>query len=107
FRGFSTTYVDRLPDRGEVRLLVAEESFDRLLRRATHRDPRRRFASTVEMAEQVRGVLREVLSAADGTPRPEPSVQFTRERRVFGTDAGLLRGDGGALAGGGGGRCGL
>ena len=93
FRGFSTTYVDRLPDRGEVRLLAAEESFDRLLRRATHRDPRRRFASTTEMAEQVRGVLREVLSAADGTPRPEPSAQFTRERRVFGTDAGLLAGD--------------
>jgi serine/threonine-protein kinase PknG len=93
FRGFSTTYVDRLPDRGEVRLLAAEESFDRLLRRATHRDPRRRFGSTTEMAEQVRGVLPEVLSAADGTPRPEPSAQFTRERRVFGTDAGLLAGD--------------
>jgi serine/threonine-protein kinase PknG len=93
FRGFSTTYVDRLPDRGEVRLLAAEESFDRLLRRATHRDPRRRFGSTAEMAEQVRGVLREVLSAADGNPRPEPSALFTRERRVFGTDAGGHAGD--------------
>lgn len=93
FRGFSTAYVDRLPDRGEVRLLAAEESFDRLLRRATHRHPRRRFGSTAEMAEQVRGVLREVLAAADGNPRPEPSAQFTRERRVFGTDAGLLAAD--------------
>jgi serine/threonine-protein kinase PknG len=90
FRGFSSTYVDRLPDRGEVRLLAAEESFDRLLRKATHHDPQRRFGSTGEMAEQVRGVLREVLSAADGVPRPEPSAQFTRERRVFGTVAGLL-----------------
>jgi serine/threonine-protein kinase PknG len=90
FRGFSTTYVDRLPDRGEVRLLAVEESFDRLLRKATHRDPQRRFGSTGEMAEQVRGVLREVLSAHDGVPRPEPSAQFTRERRVFGTVAGLL-----------------
>jgi serine/threonine-protein kinase PknG len=51
------------------------------------------------MAEQLRGVLREVLSAADGMPRPEPSAQFTRERRVFGTDAGLLLGDTGPLAG--------
>jgi serine/threonine-protein kinase PknG len=99
FRGFSTTYVDRLPDRGEVRLLASEESFDRLLRRATHLDPRRRFGSTAEMAEQVRGVLREVLSAADGTPRPEPSAQFTRERRVFGTEAGLLAGDTGDAGG--------
>jgi serine/threonine-protein kinase PknG len=92
FRGFSSTYVDRLPDRGEVRLLAAEESFDRLLRRATHHDPQRRFGSAPEMAEQVRGVLREVLAASDGVPRPEPSGQFTRERRVFGTVAGLLEG---------------
>jgi serine/threonine-protein kinase PknG len=82
--GFTTTYAERLPDRAEVPLLVAEESFDRLLRRATHRDPERRFASAAEMTEQMRGVLREVLSAVDGTPRPEPSTQFTGERRVFG-----------------------
>jgi serine/threonine-protein kinase PknG len=91
--GFTTTHADRLPDRAEVPLLVAEESFDRLLRRATHRDPDRRFASAAEMTEQMRGVLREVLSTADRIPRPEPSSQFTGERRVFGTESGLLPAD--------------
>jgi serine/threonine-protein kinase PknG len=37
------------------------------------------------MAEQVRGVLREVVAVAEGRPRPETSGQFTRERRVFGS----------------------
>jgi serine/threonine-protein kinase PknG len=97
--GFTTTYADRLPDRAEVPLLVAEESFDRLLRRATHRDPERRFASAAEMSEQMRGVLREVLSAADAVPRPELSQQFTGERRVFGTESGLLPGQSGLLRG--------
>ena len=46
------------------------ESFYRLLRRATDPDPRRRFASAGEMAEQLTGVLREVLAVADGQPRP-------------------------------------
>jgi serine/threonine-protein kinase PknG len=99
FSGFTTTYLDRLPERAQVRLLTEEESFDRLLRRATHRDPRRRFGSAAEMAEQMRGVLREVLAATDHVPRPEPSAHFTRERRVFGTDAGLVAGE----EGGGGG----
>jgi serine/threonine-protein kinase PknG len=82
--GFTTTYAERLPDRAEVPLLTAEESFDRLLRRAAHRDPERRFASAAEMTEQMRGVLRDVLSTMDHVPRPEPSLQFTVERRVFG-----------------------
>jgi serine/threonine-protein kinase PknG len=86
--GFTTTYAERLPDRAEVPLLVAEESFDRLLRRATHADPDRRFASATELTEQMRGVLREVLSAADRVPRPEPSSLFTGERRAFGTEQG-------------------
>jgi serine/threonine-protein kinase PknG len=97
FQGFSTTYADRLPDPGEVALLAAEESFDRLLRRATHRDPDRRFGSAAEMTDQLRGVLREVLSAVDGVPRPEPSLLFTGERRTFGTEPGPLT-DLGAVA---------
>jgi serine/threonine-protein kinase PknG len=90
FPGFSTTYAERLPERHEIPLLVREESFYRFLRRACHPDPARRFVSASEMAEQLRGVLCEVLAAADGIARPEPSQQFTPERRVFGTEAGLL-----------------
>jgi serine/threonine-protein kinase PknG len=75
FKGYQSTYKHRLPD--GVPLLSQQESFARLLRRATHRDPGQRFASAGEMAEQLTGVLREVLSAADGTPRPAFSKVFS------------------------------
>ncbi|WP_249714422.1 serine/threonine-protein kinase [Micromonospora sp. NBRC 107566] len=88
FRGFASTYADRLPERSEVPLFGREESYYRLLRRATHIDPDRRFGSAAEMGEQSLGVLREVLCAADGVPRPAVSRQFTPERRAFGTEAG-------------------
>ena len=55
FRGFATTYADRLPDRAEVPLLAREESYDRLLLRATHLDPDRRFHSAAEMANSSSG----------------------------------------------------
>jgi serine/threonine-protein kinase PknG len=85
FGGFSTRYADRLPDPRDVDLLAREESYHRFLRRATHPDPNLRFGSAGEMQEQALGVLREVLSAADGLPRPAASSQFTPERHAFGT----------------------
>ncbi|MEJ3748398.1 tetratricopeptide repeat protein [Actinomycetes bacterium KLBMP 9797] len=88
FRGFSSTYAGKLPDPADVPLLAQEESYYRLLRRATHPEPDRRFQSAGEMSEQLLGVLREVLAAADGVPRPALSRQFTPERRAFGTHAG-------------------
>jgi serine/threonine-protein kinase PknG len=76
FRGFQGRFSTSLPD--GVPLLEQQESFARLLRRATHSDPGRRFGSAGEMAEQLTGVLREVLATADGTPRPAFSAVFTR-----------------------------
>ena len=90
FRGFSTTHKDRLPGPAEVPLLAQEESYYRLLRKATHTDPARRFASAADLREQLLGVLREVLSSADGRPRPAVSHQFTPERRAFGCQAGQI-----------------
>jgi serine/threonine-protein kinase PknG len=92
FKGFSSTYAERLPAQPDVPLLAAEESYHRLLVRATHPEPNRRFASAEEMREQLHGVLREVLSAVDGVPRPAPSTLFTPERRAFGVEAGRLDG---------------
>jgi serine/threonine-protein kinase PknG len=89
FRGFQSTYKYTLPD--GVPLLAQQESFARLLRRATHRDPDRRFGSAGEMAEQLTGVLREVLAAADGVPRPAFSSLFSPEVQATGTV--LARGD--------------
>jgi serine/threonine-protein kinase PknG len=92
FDGFSTRYADRLPDPGEVELLDREESYYRFLRRATHPDVRQRFRSAAEMADQLLGVLREVLAAADGVPRAGVSSLFTQEREAFGTMGAELAG---------------
>ena len=85
FRGFSSTYAARLPD--DVPLLAGEESYRRLLQRATATDPDQRFTSAAEFADQALGVLREVLANGDGAPRPTTSAHFTPPRRVFGADA--------------------
>jgi len=85
FKGFQGRFSGSLPD--GVPLLEQQESFARLLRRATHRDPGRRFGSAGEMAEQLTGVLREVLAVADGTPRPVFSTVFSPELQAIGTGA--------------------
>ncbi len=77
-------YVDGLPEGDAV--LATYDSFGRLLRRATDPDPRRRFASADEMSAQLLGVLREVVAADTGTPRPGLSTAFTRTRSTFGVE---------------------
>jgi serine/threonine-protein kinase PknG len=84
FTGFQGQNRFRLPDNEP--LLAQQESYARLLRRATHRHPARRFQTAGEMAEQLTGVLREVLSVADGQPRPAFSGLFSPELRAIGTD---------------------
>jgi serine/threonine-protein kinase PknG len=73
----------RLPDAVDVPLFVAHDSFRRLLHRATAEEPAARFSSAEEMADQATGVLREVLAAEDGVPRPALSTVFSAEREVF------------------------
>jgi serine/threonine-protein kinase PknG len=75
-----------LPDPANHPVLAAHESFHRLLRRATDPDPLRRFESTDEMADQLSGVLREVLSIVDGEPRPAPSTVFGPVRGAYAPD---------------------
>ncbi|WP_189223541.1 serine/threonine-protein kinase [Saccharothrix coeruleofusca] len=79
---FRHAHRESLPGPQEQPLLARHDSFRRFLARATHRDPDQRFASAEEMAEQLTGVLREVLAQQDGLPRPGLSRQFTPERRV-------------------------
>ncbi|HLH84081.1 MAG TPA: tetratricopeptide repeat protein [Trebonia sp.] len=93
FAGYQGEYRYRLP--ASAPLLAQQESFARLLRRATHTDPKRRFQSAGEMAEQATGVLREVLSLADGEPRPAFSGLFSPELRAIGTDLAPVRAAGG------------
>ena len=84
FKGYQSCYKFTFPD--GVPLLEQQESFTRLLRRATDADPDRRFGSAGEMAEQLTGVLREVLATADGTPRPAFSTVFSPELQAIGTE---------------------
>ncbi|MBV8997252.1 MAG: protein kinase, partial [Pseudonocardiales bacterium] len=74
----------QLPTAVEHLVLSTYESFDRLLRRATDPDPRRRFRSADEMCEQLNGVLHEVLAIDGRRPRPVPSTLFGLPRGAFG-----------------------
>ncbi|MGW4368558.1 tetratricopeptide repeat protein [Nocardia takedensis] len=59
-------------------------AFARLLRRATHEDPARRFPSAVAMYRQLEGVLRMVLAADTGRDHPQVSTSFGAVRADFG-----------------------
>ena len=87
--GYQGRYANSLPDPATVPLLAQQESFTRALRRATDPDPGQRFASAGEMADQLTGVLREVLAVADGRPRPAFSALFSPELQAAGVAATL------------------
>ncbi|WP_264926055.1 serine/threonine-protein kinase [Streptomyces sp. A012304] len=86
FQGYTTVYADSLPDPDSIEVFRQYESFYRLLVRATDPDPARRFASAQEMAEQLTGVLREVVSVQTGRPRPSLSTLFGPEVKVTDTE---------------------
>ncbi|KUO13836.1 serine/threonine-protein kinase [Streptomyces sp. DSM 15324] len=88
FQGYTTVFADSLPDPDTIEVFRRYESFYRLLVRATDPDPARRFASAQEMAEQLTGVLREVVSVQSGTARPALSTLFAPEVKV--TDSELF-----------------
>ncbi|HET6860385.1 MAG TPA: serine/threonine protein kinase, partial [Streptomyces sp.] len=100
FQGYTNVFVDSLPDPDNIEVFRTYESFYRLLVRATDPDPARRFASATEMAEQLTGVLREVVAIQTGRARPSLSTLFGPELRV--TDTQLfaeLTGDASQLGG--------
>ncbi|MDI5963368.1 serine/threonine-protein kinase [Streptantibioticus silvisoli] len=79
----------RLPEPGDVPAFAAHESFYRFLLKATAEAPRHRFTSAAQMAEQLSGVLREVVALEEGRddagPGSVPSQLFTYERAATGT----------------------
>ena len=86
FQGYANVFVDSLPDPGNIEVFRTYESFYRLLVRATDPDPARRFSSAQEMAEQLTGVLREVVALQTGQPRPSLSTLFGPELRITDTE---------------------
>jgi serine/threonine-protein kinase PknG len=82
FQGYTTVFVDSLPGPEKIPVFSRYESFYRLLVRATDPDPGKRFGSAEEMADQLLGVLREIVAAQTGKPRPALSPVFGQELRV-------------------------
>jgi serine/threonine-protein kinase PknG len=66
---------------------IGLRSFDRLRARAVHRDPRRRFTSAAEMADQLMGVQREISALRERSERPASSTTFASTPVLL--DAGL------------------
>ncbi|WP_225844833.1 serine/threonine-protein kinase [Streptomyces sp. HPF1205] len=89
FQGYTSVFADSLPDPANIEVFQRYESFYRLLVRATDPDPGKRFSSAEEMADQLLGVLREVVALETGQPRPALSTLFGPELRVVDTQ--LLR----------------
>jgi serine/threonine-protein kinase PknG len=87
FNGYQSTYQHSLPDPSGIPVLAENESFLRALRHATDPDPDNRFESAAEMADQLTGVLREVLAVADRRPRPAFSTLFSPELMTVGVPA--------------------
>ncbi|MGH3437648.1 MAG: tetratricopeptide repeat protein [Sciscionella sp.] len=86
FGGYTSKFQYSLPGRDAVPLFALFESYYRLLRRATDPKPERRFNSCEEMADQLLGVLREVIALSTKEPRPGRSAAFGAELRTFGSE---------------------
>ena len=72
---FQGSHESTLPSPGEQPVLAQHESLYRFLLKATTNHPDSRFQSADEMADQLAGVLREVV-AGTGTPKPIESAVF-------------------------------
>jgi serine/threonine-protein kinase PknG len=95
FSGYTTRHKYTLPGADEEPLFALFGSYHRVLKRATHTDPLQRFASAEDMADQLTGVLREVMALGTGRPRPGLSTVFAMETRTFGS--GMVVGERGSL----------
>ncbi len=76
FRGFQGRYEFTLPPPVEQPVLEQHPSLHAFLQKATLADPAKRFGSADEMAEQLAGVLREVVASEGGGPRAVESAFF-------------------------------
>jgi serine/threonine-protein kinase PknG len=82
FKGYQREFVASLPRPDDVALFAQFDSLYRFLLKGTATDPDARFQSAEEMADQLIGVLREVVAAKTGTSRPAASELFTTDLRA-------------------------
>ena len=81
FRGYQNTFRFTLPEQDSVPVLARYDSLYQLLVTGTAPDPDDRFQSAAEMADQLYGVLREVVSDQEGRTVPAASKLFTGPMR--------------------------
>jgi serine/threonine-protein kinase PknG len=80
-------FVETLPGPEAAPVLAKYESLHLAILRATDRDADRRFASMEEMADQLTGVLHEIVALDKGTEQPRMSNYFSPQRGIFGASA--------------------
>jgi len=81
FQGYQDVYRFTLPAQGSVPLLEQYDSLYRFLLKGTAPSPEDRFQSAEEMADQLYGILREVVAEQTGKPVPAASTVFTGPQR--------------------------
>ncbi len=77
FRGYQSTFRFTLPPQESVAVLGRYDSLYRFLLAGTTTDPDDRFQSAEEMADQLYGVLREIVAAEEGRVVPAASKLFS------------------------------
>jgi serine/threonine-protein kinase PknG len=77
FRAYQSNFRFTLPEQDTVPVLSRYDSLYQVLLTGTAPDPDDRFQSAAEMADQLYGVLREVVSAEEGRTVPAASKLFT------------------------------
>lgn len=73
-----------LPGPDTVPVLAKYESLHLAIARATDTDPAQRFSSMEELADQLTGVLHEIVALDTGIEQPRTSHYFSPQRAVFG-----------------------
>ena len=86
-------YAEGLPSPTEEPQFRRFLSYYRLLQRATHPEPAKRFRSVAELETQLYGVLREVIALRDGIQHPAQHSLFSPQRTTFGTKHLVFRTD--------------
>lgn len=65
-------------------VFAKHESLYRVITRAIAKDSGRRFDSMAEMADQLTGVLHEIVASETGAPQPRMSSYFSPQRAIYG-----------------------
>jgi serine/threonine-protein kinase PknG len=77
-------FVEQLPGPATAPVLAKHESLYRAILRATDLDPDRRFPSMEELADQLTGVLHEIVAVESDAPQPRMSKHFSPQRGIYG-----------------------